>query len=140
MAVNFRMGRRGAPLSRLNAQPRSRVTVWKPLNSTKPVILNLSAGNTLDPASIVERPEWFVNANFTLVLEFVTITFTWNGTEWTTSGEFPSEGGTGTLIQGANSNTAHYSNAEVDLGPYIAQADDVPWFAANNRPILWSGV
>lgn len=35
MAVNFRI-RRNSPLSRLNAQPRSLVTVWKPLGDNEP--------------------------------------------------------------------------------------------------------
>lgn len=142
MAVNFRMGRRGAPLSRLNAQPRYRVTVWKPLREPippiPPVVLTLSDNNELYPADIANVPDWFVNADFTLVLSDRTISYVWVVDHWETSDTFLRASGTGTLVQGANSNPAQYIGAIINN--YILGAGGVRIVASAGLFITWTGV
>lgn len=143
MAVNYRMGRRG-DLRNYNAQPRSRVTVWKPPGEpTPPVIpvdLTLGAGNRLDLGGVSNPPEWLTAATFTLTHTGGVITFTWVTDHWETTDEFPSASGTGIVTQAGNEWTARWFNADVNLGPVIEQADAVYWMGANNTQILWSGI
>lgn len=139
MAVNFRMGRRGAPLTRLNAQPRSRVTVWKPLGEAiPPVVLNLSDNNVLYPAGITNVPEWFVNADFTLILSDRTISYTWTVDHWETADTFARASGMGTLVQGAKSNPAQYIGALTNN--YILASGGVRIAASAGLFITWTGV
>lgn len=144
MAVNFRMGRRGAPLTRLNSQPRQQVKVWKPLGEAippiPPIALTLSAGNTLTVANVANAPEWFDNADFVLMTGNGDVAFTWNGTGWETVDEFVSVSGNGYVSQNGNSIIAQWFNAELPLGNVIEQADMIYWMGASGSPILWSGI
>lgn len=144
MAVNFRMGRRGAPLTRLNSQPRQQVKVWKPLGEAippiTPITLTFSTGNTLTLAGIANAPEWFTNADFVLMTGSGGKAFTWNGTAWETLDEFASETGSGYVVQDGNSIPAQWFNAELPLGNVIEQADAIYWMGASGTPILWSGI
>ena len=143
MAVNYRMGRRGG-LRNYNSQPRSRVTVWKPPGEPTPPItpitLILSAGNVLTPSNVLGAPLWFAEADFTLNTEMgETIEFTWTGTEWTTTDEFSSGEGTGTITQAGNSYPAQYQGAEYTAN-FITAASSVYITAANGVYISWTGV
>ena len=107
MAVNYRMGRRGAPLTRLNAQPRQKVKVWHTRTDTEPPpppppILTLTGVNQLYPVGIENPPDWLAEADFTLTLDEGVITFVWSVDHWNANGSFPAEAGAGVMAQDGN--------------------------------------
>lgn len=147
MAVNFRMGRRGAPLTRLNAQPRSRVTVWKPLGEPVPPLIPITlvfgTDNILLPVNITDAPEWFdFAASFTLTLPGTTVTMEYDSGDdswFVDDGDFKASEGTGTLTQGANSWPVVYSGATY-IGDFITAASLVRIVAMDGVFITWAGV
>lgn len=106
---------------------------------TLPIRLALSSGNELVPSDVANAPEWFLQADFDLLLSNGnTVSFVWNTDHWTTTGDFPGSEGSGTITQGANSYPARYSNAEYD-GNFITAANSVRIVGANGVFITWSG-
>lgn len=143
MAVNYRMGRRGAPLTRLNAQPRTKVKVWKPLGEPTPPIppftFTLSADNDLFPADLQDTPDWFENADFTLTTSGgAVIDFVWMTDHWETTDTFPSKNGVGTVAQGENATAAKFFNATAPAS-YILAALGIRITAAGGTLITWTG-
>ena len=107
--------------------------------SIVPIILTLEADNTLQPSGVANAPVWFTQADFTLTVGGSDIDFTWTGTEWTSSGSFPSSSGRGTLTQGSDSHTARYVNATAETYNILAAAG-VRLTGAGGVLISWSGV
>lgn len=104
-----------------------------------PISLRLSAGNVLFPGFVTDRPVWFQGGvDFTLAISGGgTVTFTWATDRWTTTGDFPTASGSGTLTQGTDTSPAIYSNAEYPAN-FITAALGVRITGASGIYITWS--